>query len=221
MKLMSRKGNVPMRYIMGRVLVIMLRAAGALTVACTHVPCQHITQHITNLHFEPISLSKSCNITCEYDCFCYFALGLLFNCSPLQRRPDMPQGIQMSSTCLLNIWWWELVARNYETRALWDSTQDDMGVHNEHLLFIISRQKSRTKEHAIRCALSHAMHCKGECLLSTSIYDILQITALLQCTITITMHTPKASGTILTSDLDTCRARCAVVTWISGRMTVL
>ncbi len=74
-----------------------------------------------------------------------------------------------------------------------------MGVQDEHLLFIISRQKSRSKEHAIRCALSHAMHCKGECLLNTSTYDILQITALLQSTNTTTVYTPKASGTSLTS----------------------
>ena len=41
MKLMSRKGMVPMRYIIGRVLVIMLRAAGALTVAYS----THATGH--------------------------------------------------------------------------------------------------------------------------------------------------------------------------------
>jgi len=51
---MSRKGKVPMRYIMGSVLVIMLRAAGALTVACTHVPCEQFI----NPHLEPVSLSK-------------------------------------------------------------------------------------------------------------------------------------------------------------------
>ncbi len=64
---------------MGRVLVIMLREAGALTVACTHVPCQHITQHITNPHFEPVLLSKSHDITCEYDCFWCLALGQVFS----------------------------------------------------------------------------------------------------------------------------------------------
>ena len=35
MKLMSRKGRAPMRYMKGRVLVIMLRTGGALTVAYT------------------------------------------------------------------------------------------------------------------------------------------------------------------------------------------
>ena len=56
---------------MGSVLVIMLRAAGALTVACTHFLCHHFTTR----QFEPVPLSTSCSITHEYDCFAMHCKG--------------------------------------------------------------------------------------------------------------------------------------------------